>query len=49
MERARLAIRALMELSPNDALVHRDGRDFFNLYYGVGSFPRFHEAFRRGR
>jgi len=27
MERARLAIRALMELSPNDALVHRDGRD----------------------
>ena len=27
MERARLAIRALMELSPNDALVHRDGQD----------------------
>ena len=27
MERARLAIRALMELSPNDALVRRDGRD----------------------
>jgi Cd2+/Zn2+-exporting ATPase len=27
MERARMAIRALMELSPNDALVHRDGRD----------------------
>jgi Cd2+/Zn2+-exporting ATPase len=27
MERARLAIRALMELSPNEALVHRDGRD----------------------
>ena len=29
--------------------VHRDGRDFFNLYYGVGSFPQFHEAFRRTR
>ena len=29
--------------------VHRDGRDFFNLYYGVGSFPQFHEAFRRAR
>ncbi|HET7338956.1 MAG TPA: hypothetical protein VFK22_05365 [Candidatus Dormibacteraeota bacterium] len=28
--------------------VHRDGRDFFNLYYGVGSFPQFHGAFRRG-
>jgi len=27
MERARLAIRALMELSPNDALVRRDGLD----------------------
>ena len=27
MERARLAIRALMELSPNEALVHRDGQD----------------------
>ncbi|MCK7461394.1 MAG: hypothetical protein MZU84_04665 [Sphingobacterium sp.] len=27
MERARLAIRALMELSPNDALVRRDGQD----------------------
>jgi len=27
--------------------VHRDGRDFFNVYYGVGSFPQFHEAFRR--
>jgi Zn2+/Cd2+-exporting ATPase len=27
MERARLAIRALMELSPTEALVHRDGRD----------------------
>ena len=27
MERARLAIRALMELSPNEALLHRDGRD----------------------
>jgi Cd2+/Zn2+-exporting ATPase len=27
MERARLAIRALMELSPNEALVHRDGGD----------------------
>jgi Cd2+/Zn2+-exporting ATPase len=27
MERARLAIRALMELTPGDALVHRDGRD----------------------
>jgi Cd2+/Zn2+-exporting ATPase len=27
MERARLAIRALMELSPNDALVRRGGRD----------------------
>ena len=27
MERARLAIRGLMELSPNEALVHRDGRD----------------------
>jgi len=29
--------------------VHRDGRDFFNIYYGVGSFPRFHEGFRRPR
>jgi len=29
--------------------VHRDGKDFFNLYYGVGSFPHFHERFRRGR
>lgn len=29
--------------------VHRDGGDFFNLYYGVGSFPQFHEAFRRTR
>jgi Zn2+/Cd2+-exporting ATPase len=27
MERARLAIRALMELSPGEALVHRDGHD----------------------
>jgi tryptophan halogenase len=27
--------------------VHRDGRDFFNIYYGVGSFPQFHGAFRR--
>jgi Cd2+/Zn2+-exporting ATPase len=27
LEQARLAIRALMELAPNDALVHRDGRD----------------------
>jgi Cd2+/Zn2+-exporting ATPase len=27
MERARLAIRALMELSPTEALVHRDGHD----------------------
>ena len=27
--------------------VHRDGRDFFNVYYGVGSFPQFHGAFRR--
>jgi tryptophan halogenase len=27
--------------------VHRDGRDFFNLYYGVGSFPHFHGGFRR--
>jgi Cd2+/Zn2+-exporting ATPase len=27
MERARLAIRALMELSPHEAIVHRDGRD----------------------
>ena len=27
MERARLAIRAVMELAPNEALVHRDGRD----------------------
>lgn len=29
--------------------VHRDGHDFFNIYYGVGSFPRFHEGFRRPR
>jgi tryptophan halogenase len=29
--------------------VHRDGQDFFNLYYGVGSFPQFHGAFRRAR
>jgi Cd2+/Zn2+-exporting ATPase len=27
MERARLAIRALMELAPNEALVRQDGRD----------------------
>ncbi len=27
--------------------VHRDGGDFFNVYYGVGSFPQFHGAFRR--
>jgi len=27
--------------------VHRDRRDFFNVYYGVGSFPQFHGAFRR--
>ena len=27
--------------------VHRDGQDFFNVYYGVGSFPQFHGAFRR--
>ena len=27
MERARLAIRALIEFAPNDALVRRDGRD----------------------
>ena len=27
MERARLAIRALMELAPDEALVRRDGRD----------------------
>jgi Cd2+/Zn2+-exporting ATPase len=27
MERARLAIRALMELTPNEAVVQRDGRD----------------------
>ena len=27
--------------------VHRDGRDFFNVYYGVGSFPQFHGGFRR--
>ncbi|MGH8749675.1 MAG: hypothetical protein ACREU5_11285, partial [Burkholderiales bacterium] len=29
--------------------VHRDGKDFFNLYYGVAGFPRFHEGFRQGR
>jgi tryptophan halogenase len=28
--------------------VHRDGRDFFNVYYGVGSYPQFHGAFRPG-
>jgi len=26
--------------------VHRNGKDFFNLYYGVTAFPRFHEGFR---
>ncbi len=26
--------------------VHRDGRDFFNLYYGVAGFPRFHDRFQ---
>jgi hypothetical protein len=29
--------------------VHRAGKDFFNLYYGVGAFPQFHERYRRGR
>ena len=29
--------------------LHRDGRDFFNVYYGVGSFPQFHGAFRAAR
>lgn len=29
--------------------VHRNGKDFFNLYYGVGGFPHFHERFRRAR
>jgi hypothetical protein len=26
--------------------VHRNGRDFFNVYYGVVGLPRFHEHFR---
>jgi tryptophan halogenase len=26
--------------------VHRNGQDFFNLYYGVTGFPHFHEGFR---
>ena len=26
--------------------VHRNGRDFFNIYYGVAGFPRFSELFR---
>ena len=25
--------------------VHRDGGDFFNLYYGVAGFPLFHGRF----
>ncbi|HMA89270.1 MAG TPA: hypothetical protein VKP89_11055 [Burkholderiales bacterium] len=29
--------------------VHRNGKDFFNLYYGVGGLPHFHERFRRAR
>lgn len=29
--------------------VHRNGKGFFNLYYGVGGFPHFHERFRRAR
>jgi tryptophan halogenase len=27
--------------------VHRDGKDFFNVYYGVVGLPHFHEAFRQ--
>ena len=27
--------------------VHRDGSDFFNLYYGVAGLPHFNERFRR--
>jgi hypothetical protein len=26
--------------------VHRNGRDFFNVYYGVVGLPRFHQQFR---
>ena len=26
--------------------VHRNGEDFFNVYYGVSGFPRFNERFR---
>jgi hypothetical protein len=26
--------------------VHRNGKDFFNLYYGVTGFPHFHNGFR---
>ena len=26
--------------------VHRNGKDFFNLYYGVTGLPHFHEGFR---
>jgi hypothetical protein len=26
--------------------VHRDGRDFFNVYYGVSGYPRFSERLR---
>ena len=28
--------------------LHRDGRDFFNLYYGVAGLPHFQERFRPG-
>jgi hypothetical protein len=27
--------------------VHRDGGDFFNLYYGVAGLPHFNERLRR--
>jgi hypothetical protein len=26
--------------------VHRNGEDFFNLYYGAVGLPHFHAAFR---
>ena len=26
--------------------VHRDGRDFFNVYYGATGLPRFNERLR---
>lgn len=39
----QIATKALGHLAGG---VHRNGKDFFNLYYGVAGFPHFHEGFR---